>query len=1196
LNLNNLYNDETSREYRFGSWDYGDNGYRIQNRSRNNLVSKQLGVTPYIGGRLDLVNKGPEGEKFVREEINYKIGYDVAAKNGASPIIADVEYQKKYDVGHPLAGLGYDLGLNYSSHQMMNDEYQMEPYSLFELKYRVKKDIGNNFVAYGEGRNYFSENTNTNDSKYRLGLDYEPSDLFNVGIFGEFGHENLDVGKYQDVLDVGLHLGTKHVFRSSPKYQGKDYLSAFSDEALDGIATAVRDNTNPKFKGTDRFLEQFRGGLDDNGEKVTEASKRDVAEFRGFGLVKLGQGAMYLGTGLTATFPYEFRKSNSAKETENGYSIRGGYSLYGKFSLGIDQTLTPYTSATFNLNSALNERIAVSADCDFHMLGLVPYYGGQVNVNLPVTDSVDVNIGMQNGVTYRSNSGDTYGFTGGLNADRIGVRFKKSNVHFGTMETTVDVCMPNSSSNFFPVMVNTEKKPGVVAHLESGKTVSFDGDREVMLTGGSRQKFNQINEIFEKMQKIGITMQADDETLNSLYSDEKDAKRMEYLLQVIAKYKQDKVAGFSFLKSVKLLPGKFFLNPVNWFSTESMFIEEGSLYISQDAFDKIDFKKPIDSQIVFRATPVNIGLSRWIEKIAINNKLTERRAMKLEKMGNIFIDSEVLIEGTGNELLIDENVDGIISYLEFVAQSFNLNKVRNRTFTIKLSDNDNKPDVITAHNNKKVIIDLSMVKSFALRETILRRFIEDTIVIDKTGAFKEKSYGKKIEELVADISKMGVDVRSDNWSEVRMDYLYESLKAAKELLSERLNKPNSGLGHIFGSTKYFGINQIYIGDKNTYIGEGVANFNVSMVDKKLRNIKSYVADSLEEASYKDSSQLMVLHNDLQKVNEVNANRLDFIKTTYDFIPGRIVSNNNGSKDISYVAANIGKKELGDHYEIIMRLVKDNQGKFNEPQISIRKLIKNSNGKYTICDNSPLKFVSFSKFTFDSYGVGFLEAFIDSVGVDDRLKDSAVPGLLSIVTRSNDNTINSSQTLVSSKEQKVDKTKVTNQNNSSQSIMLQLSGVSEQTLFNQSLDLSSAKPWEDLDNVKDTTDLELIQAVVFLTRTNDNYIEASKSNSQRIKKGEMKWFADIGALMKKYKVTDKRELVDVAIIKLMQEKKLVVDKNVLLKELAKITDSKIRIRVVARMKANGIIVDESGLATIIQNNRRQQMHSNSRFGR
>ncbi|GEM_PF-6798787 len=993
LNLNNLYNNDSAQEYRFGYWDYGDNGYRFQNRTRANLMSRDLGVIPYIGGETKLDDESTPG---IREKLSYRLGYDLAYTQEATPVVAELNYEKRNEV----TGLGYDLGLKYSAQESMDEDFNMDPYNMLALNYRVKKDIGEDFLAYAEGRNYFSDSEDARDSRYRLGIDYNPNDMFNLGLFGEYRNENIDNGQYQDLFDLGLQLGANRSFYSKPKYDGDSYMSEFNEDALDGIASGIGDNTTPRFIGSDRFISQFRGELETNAEKVTDASKREIVQLRGFGLVKLNQGDPLVGAGATLTFPYEFRRSSNASLSEDGntYSVNGGTSVYGKAGIGIDQTLTPYATATMNVNQGITAKASVNADANVQVLGVVPYCGGQVNASIPVSDSVNLNVGTQNGVTIKSNSGDTYGVTGGLNADRVGFRFKKGNVHFGTTETTLDVCMPGSGASFFPIMVNSEKKPGEVAFLDNGKVVSYDGDRELMLTGGSRQKFSQINKMFVEMNKQGIEVNSDDETLNSMCGSDKDIKRMEFFLATLANYKQKKEPGFSFLKSVKFLSGKFLLNPVNWFSTESMFIEEGNLYISEDAFDNIDFSKELSSQIVFRATPVNVSLSRWVEKISINNKLTEQRAERFEKMGNFFVDSEVIIEGEGDELLTDQAIDGIIAYLEFLSQNFSVTKVNNRVFTIKLTDDDTEAEVETGHDSKNVIIDFSMVKSFALHDAWLRKATAVTKGLNETAAFKEKTYGQKVKELVDDLEKMGIDVRSDDWSKVRMDYLYESLKSARDLLSERLNKTDSGLGSIFGSSKFYGIKTIYIGDKDVYHGVGLVNLNTTMIERKHKNMKSYVADRLKVASFGDSSQLLRLHNILQKENNVNANRLDFIKTTYNFIPGKAIIYQNGAKDIKYLAVNIGKKELGDNYEITMRLTKDKNGKFNEPQIAIRKIVKDGWGKYSLESNTAPEFIAFRKFDFEKYGVGFLEAFVDSVGTDDRFKDSAVPGIISISTR------------------------------------------------------------------------------------------------------------------------------------------------------------------------------------------------------
>ncbi|MEI7941667.1 MAG: hypothetical protein WCH76_00675, partial [Candidatus Riflemargulisbacteria bacterium] len=155
----------------------------------------------------------------------------------------------------------------------------------------------------------------------------------------------------------------------------------------------------------------------------------------------------------------------------------------------------------------------------------------------------------------------------------------------------------------------------------------------------------------------------------------------------------------------------------------------------------------------------------------------------------------------------------------------------------------------------------------------------------------------------------------------------------------------------------------------------------------------------------------------------------------------------------------------------------------------------------------------------------------------------------------------------------------------QSITTQISDITEGGFLHTFFNLASEKPWTRLDSLADITDIEFIQAVVYLTRNKENPLEASKANAEAIKSGKLTWDINLNRLMNYYKVNDKRELVYVAVAKKMKSENVTENKDELLKELAKIKDSGVRNKLVEVLNKVKIKVDYKELEAVIKSSRR-----------
>lgn len=149
-----------------------------------------------------------------------------------------------------------------------------------------------------------------------------------------------------------------------------------------------------------------------------------------------------------------------------------------------------------------------------------------------------------------------------------------------------------------------------------------------------------------------------------------------------------------------------------------------------------------------------------------------------------------------------------------------------------------------------------------------------------------------------------------------------------------------------------------------------------------------------------------------------------------------------------------------------------------------------------------------------------------------------------------------------------------------SIRTQLGGISTPSFFTKLMDFASPKPWTDLHKLEDITDVEFIQAVVYLTRNNTNQPEANIANAEAIKRETLNWNVNFDKLMKHYKITNKRELVYVAVAKKMKDEKVTEKKEDLLKELAKIKDSEVRNKLVEILIKAKIPVDYKELEVVV----------------
>jgi hypothetical protein len=112
-----------------------------------------------------------------------------------------------------------------------------------------------------------------------------------------------------------------------------------------------------------------------------------------------------------------------------------------------------------------------------------------------------------------------------------------------------------------------------------------------------------------------------------------------------------------------------------------------------------------------------------------------------------------------------------------------------------------------------------------------------------------------------------------------------------------------------------------------------------------------------------------------------------------------------------------------------------------------------------------------------------------------------------------------------------------------------------------MDIASDRPWTDLDKLEDVTDIEFIQAVVYLTRNQKNPLEANIANAEAIKQGTLNWNVNFAKLMKHYNVSDKKELVYIAVAKKMKDMRVTENKEELKKELDKISDREVRKKLV-----------------------------------
>ncbi len=133
-----------------------------------------------------------------------------------------------------------------------------------------------------------------------------------------------------------------------------------------------------------------------------------------------------------------------------------------------------------------------------------------------------------------------------------------------------------------------------------------------------------------------------------------------------------------------------------------------------------------------------------------------------------------------------------------------------------------------------------------------------------------------------------------------------------------------------------------------------------------------------------------------------------------------------------------------------------------------------------------------------------------------------------------------------------------------------------------MDLSSAKPWKDLDNLEDVTDIEFIQAVMYLKAdTAQNREKVSMVTAETIKQGKIEWNVNLNKLMKQFNVKDKKELVYVAVAKKMKEKIGKDDEKTLINELASIKDSTVRETLIEFLKVEKVNVDMTKLSAAVK---------------